>query len=119
MTWTKIEKSKTTQIGRRPNTLPSISHSTKNKNIAHLTVPIHETGGKPTFDVFASETGDLGFSFGDAGEYKVQTIKTNVFMVRLNIPKRQLENCPIGTRKVELKRENGMIVLDRAYLQST
>lgn len=115
MAWTKIDRSKMSVTGRRPNTHPSISRSTKKKDIGHLTVPTADTSGMSRFNVLVDDAGNMGFDFDADGEYKVQAIKTNPTMVRLNIPKKLLVDYPTGTHRVELRHENGLLVLDKRY----
>lgn len=115
--WEKLKRARS-KSDRKPRTIPTISRSSKKKDVGHVSMPRDMVGGFSAFDIYQNaETGDLGFRFHDDGDLKVQQIKTNPTMVRLGLPRQMLQNVPQGTRKIDLTVEkDGMIVLKIAQL---
>lgn len=115
--WEKLKRART-KSDRKHRTIPTISRSSKKKDVGHVSIPRDMVSGFSAFDIYHNaETGDMGFRFHNDGDLKVQEIKTNPTMVRLGLPRQMLQGVPQGTHKVNLTVEkDGMIVLKAAQL---
>jgi hypothetical protein len=115
--WEKLKRVRV-QNGRKPRTIPTISRSSKKKDVGHVSVPRELVNGSDRFDIYHdAATGDLGFKFHADGDLKVQDIKTNPTMVRLGLPRQMLVGVPQGTKQIALEVDkDGLVVVRAAQL---